>query len=415
MADIIQIRRDTAANWTSVNPVLADGEEGYETDSGQRKVGDGVTAWSGLSYAAQGGDLSVTLGLGNITDGNDIEVSAGDKVILDDATASRVAGIGASKEVVSLDTSTYPSLTELAYVKGVTSAIQTQLNNKDASGAAATAQANAEAYADSLVVGLWDDRGSFDASVNAYPSSGGSGTAGAILKGDVWTISVAGTLPTAQVVGVGDLVRALVDTPGNTQANWAITENNIGFVPENVANKDTDGTLAANSDTKYASQKATKTYADSVSSNASVIAKVLTAFAASAGTVTSSDSILSAFQKIVGNIALSLTANTPITGATKTKITYDANGLVTAGADATTADIADSSNKRYVTDAQQTVLGNTSGTNTGDQTISLTGDVTGSGTGSFATTIAANAVTYTKAYNGVQFAIVQSFRSMFNY
>lgn len=61
-------------------------------------------------------------------------------------------------------------------------------------------------------------------------------------------------------------------------------------------------------------------------------------------------------------------ANGAITGATKTKVTYDAKGLVTAGADATTADIADSSNKRYVTDAQQTVIGNTSGTNTGDQT-----------------------------------------------
>lgn len=58
--------------------------------------------------------------------------------------------------------------------------------------------------------------------------------------------------------------------------------------------------------------------------------------------------------------------NAAITGATKTKITYDAKGLVTAGADATTADIADSSNKRYVTDAQLTVIGNTSGTNTGD-------------------------------------------------
>ncbi len=46
--------------------------------------------------------------------------------------------------------------------------------------------------------------------------------------------------------------------------------------------------------------------------------------------------------------------NTAITGATKTKITYDAKGLVTSGADATTADIADSSNKRYQTDAQQT-------------------------------------------------------------
>lgn len=61
--------------------------------------------------------------------------------------------------------------------------------------------------------------------------------------------------------------------------------------------------------------------------------------------------------------------NAAITGATKTKITYDAKGLVTAGADATTADIADSTNKRYVTDAQLTVIGNTSGTNTGDQNL----------------------------------------------
>jgi hypothetical protein len=58
--------------------------------------------------------------------------------------------------------------------------------------------------------------------------------------------------------------------------------------------------------------------------------------------------------------------NADIVAATKTKITYDAKGLVTAGADATTADIADSVDKRYVTDAQLTVIGNTSGTNSGD-------------------------------------------------
>ncbi len=46
--------------------------------------------------------------------------------------------------------------------------------------------------------------------------------------------------------------------------------------------------------------------------------------------------------------------NTAITGATKTKVTYDSKGLVTAGADATTADIADSTNKRYQTDNQNT-------------------------------------------------------------
>jgi hypothetical protein len=60
--------------------------------------------------------------------------------------------------------------------------------------------------------------------------------------------------------------------------------------------------------------------------------------------------------------------NTAIVGATKTKIKYDAKGLVEAGFDATTADINDSTNRRYVTDAQLTVIGNTSGTNTGDQT-----------------------------------------------
>ena len=118
------------------------------------------------------------------------------------------------------------------------------------------------AYAESLVVGLWNDRGNFDASVNAYPSSGGSGTAGAILKGNIWTVSVGGTLPTAQVVGVGDTVRALIDTPGNTQGNWAIQEQNIGYVPENSANKST-GTALGTSDTLYPTQKAVKTYVDS--------------------------------------------------------------------------------------------------------------------------------------------------------
>ena len=60
--------------------------------------------------------------------------------------------------------------------------------------------------------------------------------------------------------------------------------------------------------------------------------------------------------------------NAPITGATKTKITYNTDGLITSGADATTADIADSTNRRYITDAQQTVLNNTSNTNSGDET-----------------------------------------------
>jgi hypothetical protein len=50
MADLIQIRRDTAANWTSANPTLAQGELGLETDTSKIKAGDGSTAWTSLGY-----------------------------------------------------------------------------------------------------------------------------------------------------------------------------------------------------------------------------------------------------------------------------------------------------------------------------------------------------------------------------
>lgn len=52
MADRIKLRRDTAANWTATNPVLAQGEPGFETDTDFLKVGDGVTPWSALGYVA---------------------------------------------------------------------------------------------------------------------------------------------------------------------------------------------------------------------------------------------------------------------------------------------------------------------------------------------------------------------------
>jgi len=46
----LQIRADTAANWTSTNPILLANELGRETDTGKFKIGDGTTAWSSLSY-----------------------------------------------------------------------------------------------------------------------------------------------------------------------------------------------------------------------------------------------------------------------------------------------------------------------------------------------------------------------------
>ena len=55
MADLIQIRRDTASNWTSANTVLAQGELGAETDTSKIKIGDGSTVWNSLGYLIDAG------------------------------------------------------------------------------------------------------------------------------------------------------------------------------------------------------------------------------------------------------------------------------------------------------------------------------------------------------------------------
>jgi len=51
----IQVRRDTAANWTNSNPTLSDGEIGFETDTGKFKIGNNSTAWVSLSYSSNDG------------------------------------------------------------------------------------------------------------------------------------------------------------------------------------------------------------------------------------------------------------------------------------------------------------------------------------------------------------------------
>ena len=49
MAIRIQLRRDTAANWTSSNPILRSGEVGIETDTLKLKIGNGTSTWTQLT------------------------------------------------------------------------------------------------------------------------------------------------------------------------------------------------------------------------------------------------------------------------------------------------------------------------------------------------------------------------------
>ncbi len=155
--------------------------------------------------------------------------------------AGGVAGTNVQVAINELDTEKAPkdSPTFTGTVSGITKTMVGLSNvdntsdvNKPVSTAQATsisaAQTAAQTYADGLVVGLWDDRGNYSASGNVFPSSGGSGSAGAILKGDIWTVSVAGTLGGVPV-SIGQTVRALVNTPGSTSSNWAIATANTSI------------------------------------------------------------------------------------------------------------------------------------------------------------------------------------------
>lgn len=103
----IKHKRDTHANWTTNNPILLDGEIAIVDNNGtiEFKIGDGSTAYSSLPFYKA-------------------------PVENTDLTASRALISNSSGKVaVSAVTST-----ELGYLDGVTSAIQTQLNNKATKG-----------------------------------------------------------------------------------------------------------------------------------------------------------------------------------------------------------------------------------------------------------------------------------------
>jgi hypothetical protein len=76
MAYRIQIRRDTSSNWTSNNPILLQGEFGYELNTGYAKIGDGQTAWTALDYFGGTGPTGST-GLTGVTGATGSGVPAG--------------------------------------------------------------------------------------------------------------------------------------------------------------------------------------------------------------------------------------------------------------------------------------------------------------------------------------------------
>lgn len=329
----LQFRRGLATDRTSITPVA--GEPLYTTDTKKLYIGDGTTA----------GGVVVSAGI----DGS--------------GTTNTIAYWVDSDTLGALATATYPSLTELSYVKGVTSAIQTQLDGKVDENSAITgatktkitydAKGLVTAGADATTADISDSsnkRYVTDADLTKLSNLSGTNTGDQNLFS---TIAVSGqsnvvadsTSDTLTLVAGSNVSITTNATSDEVTISATVPVNGSGTTDQITYWVDSD-TLGALSTTTYPS---------------------LTELSYVKG-------VTSAIQtQLDGKVD----ENTAITGDTKTKITYDSKGLVTAGADATTADISDSTNKRYVTDSDLTKLSNLSGTNTGDQNIFSTVSVSG--------------------------------------
>ena len=106
MPQQIQLRRGTAAAWTSANPVLASGEAGVETDTSKLKFGDGTTAWASLDYVAGGGGTwgSIT---GTLSAQTDLQTVLDEKVASD---PTGVTGADAITNIISLTQAEYDAI-----------------------------------------------------------------------------------------------------------------------------------------------------------------------------------------------------------------------------------------------------------------------------------------------------------------
>ena len=392
MAVQIQLRRGTASQWTSANPILAEGEMGVELDTGKWKFGNGTSTWSILSYGSGAALLDADKG--------DITVSGTGTVWTIDTGAVTYAKMQAASTTSRLlgASTTSTTIQELTLGTGLS------LSGTTLSATGATV-ADAD-YGNITVSGtgtVWTiDNGVVTyAKMQAASASsrviGSSSTSTSLTELTLGTgLSLSGTTLSATGTGITDGDKGDI-TVSSTGSVWTIDSGVVTYAKMQAA--------SASSRILGSSSTSTTITELTIGSGLSLSGTTLTATGAG---ITDGDK---------GDITVSNTGTTwtiDNQAVTYAKIqnvsaTDKLLGRSTAGAGSVEEITCTAAGRALLDDAdasaQRTTLGlgtlatqsgtfsgTSSGTNTGDQTITLTSDVTGSGTGSFATTIAAGVV-----------------------
>ena len=119
---LIALRRGTAAQWTSANPILSSGEQGFETDTNKLKIGDGSTEWNSLGYFSPGGVSTQVLGLAFGDETSDIEVGTSKLTFQMPNFATTITGVS-----VNLKTAPTGSVATFDINEGGTSILSTKI------------------------------------------------------------------------------------------------------------------------------------------------------------------------------------------------------------------------------------------------------------------------------------------------
>ena len=252
MAQKIQLRRGISTTWTSDNPELAQGEIGFETDTGKFKIGNGTQLWNALSYATvTPADLAteIATAIAGAALGSTDDLSEGVQNLY--FNTSRVAGALNSGSLQNISF-TYHSGSDTidVYVPTVQGATGTQ----GATGAQGPA-------------GLQGLQG----------SSGPQGVQGTD-GGGVTTQQLANAIAGAALGSTDDLPEGVVNkyfttsrvayvhTQGAASNTWNVTHN-LGFYP-NVTVQDSAGTIYEGEITYTNSVSLTVTFSSAFSGKA---------------------------------------------------------------------------------------------------------------------------------------------------
>lgn len=389
----IQLKRTTASAWTSLNPTLDVGEIGFETDTKKFKIGDGSTAWTSLPYS-----ITANLASGTLNDLGDVTITSAangdflrwngsawinDAVNLSTDTVgsfvqSLVAGTGItlannsgenSTPTVAVDTTVIQarvadvSDTEIGYLNGVTSAIQTQLDAK--------APLASPTFTGTVTVPT--PVNNTDASTKSYVDSTASTTAS-----NASTALSNHEADTTNIHGIADTSILVTTTGTQTLTNKTITSP-AGLVKGDVGLGNVDNTSDANKPVSTATQTA-------LDLKANLNSPTFT------GTVTLPDNTVALGTKTTGDYVATITggtgvASTAATSGEGTTHTLSIGQAVGTTDNVTFAGVTADAIKIGVTAAGEidTTTGNLTidsagGTVTIDDDLTVTGNLTVSGT-----------------------------------